>query len=191
MEDKELIKQVLNGNAEAFKLLVIRYQKLVVHITSKIIDRKEEVEDICQDVFIKVYQNLGKYRSESKLSTWIATIAYNTSINNIRKYQKVNELSIEESNATSVLSKSITNDYEKQDLYKYIREQIDLLPVNYRSVITLYHLNEFSYAEIEQITGMPEGTVKSYLYRAKALLKEKLKHIVDENSLEKLYKIGN
>lgn len=191
MEDKELIKQVLNGNAEAFKLLVIRYQKLVVHITSKIIDRKEEVEDICQDVFIKVYQNLGKYRSESKLSTWIATIAYNTSINNIRKYQKVNELSIEESNATSVLSKSITNDYEKQDLYKYIREQIDLLPVNYRSVITLYHLNEFSYAEIEQITGMPEGTVKSYLYRAKALLKEKLKHIVDENSLNKLYKIGN
>lgn len=58
-------------------------------------------------------------------------------------------------------------------MHRYIREQIDLFPVQYRTVLTLFHLEEFLYQEIEQITGMPEGTIKSYLFRAKALLKRK------------------
>lgn len=85
----------------------------------------------------------------------------------------------------------LSDDYEKADLYRYIHEQIELLPVQYRTVLTLYHLEEFSYQEIEQITGMPEGTVKNYLFRAKALLKEKLKFVVDENSLKTVKEINN
>ena len=84
-----------------------------------------------------------------------------------------------------------TDDYEKVDLYRYIREQIELLPVQYRTVLTLFHLEEFSYQEIEQITGMPEGTVKNYLFRAKALLKEKLKFVVDDSSLNLVKEISN
>lgn len=191
MDDKELIKHILNGNTAAFKHLVIRYQKLVVHITSKLINRNDDIEDICQEVFIKVYQNLGKYRSESKLSTWIATIAYNTSINHIRKFQKISEISIDATKDIYGKTPALNAVYEKEDLHKYIREQIELLPINYRTVITLFHLNEFSYAEIEEITAMPEGTIKSYLYRAKSILKEKLKQIIDENSLKHQIKIGN
>lgn len=81
--------------------------------------------------------------------------------------------------------------YETTDLKRYIREQIELLPIQYRTVVTLFHLEEFSYQEVEQITGMAEGTVKSYLFRAKALLREKLKHIVDENSLKLVKEISN
>lgn len=84
-----------------------------------------------------------------------------------------------------------TTDYEQIDLHRYIRDQIELLPVQYRSVITLFHLEEFSYQEIEQITGMPEGTVKSHLFRAKAILKERLKFVVDENSLKIVKEISN
>ncbi len=183
MNDSELISQILNGNMNAFTFLVNRYQKLVVHITGRLIQRHDELEDVCQEVFLKVYQNLGKYRNECKLSTWIATIAYNTSINYLRKFKKGDEVNPDDSAALRNLTEYRSDEFEKADLHRYIRDQIELLPVQYRTVLTLFHLEEFSYQEIEQITGMPEGTIKSYLFRAKALLKEKLKFVVDENSL--------
>jgi RNA polymerase sigma-70 factor (ECF subfamily) len=189
MNDAELISQVLNGNMNAFTFLVNRYQKLVVHITGRLIQRQDELEDVCQEVFLKVYQNLGKYRNECKLSTWIATIAYNTSINYLRKFKKGDMISSEEVSVVSYKVDSGTIDFERIDLHQYVRSQIELLPVHYRTVLTLYHLEEFSYQEIEQITGMPEGTVKSYLFRAKALLKEKLKFVVDQGSLKEVKEI--
>ncbi|MEI8115183.1 MAG: sigma-70 family RNA polymerase sigma factor [Bacteroidia bacterium] len=191
MDDTELINQILNGNMNAFTFLVSRYQKLVVHITGRLIQRHDELEDVCQEVFLKVYQNLGKYRNECKLSTWIATIAYNSSLNYLRKFKKGDEVNPDDSAALRNLSDYNSVDYEKTDLHRYIREQIENLPVQYRTVLTLYHLEEFSYQEIEQITGMPEGTVKSYLFRAKALLKEKLKFVVDNNSLKTVKEINN
>lgn len=191
MNDAELISQILKGNRNAFAFLVNRYQKLVVHITGRLIQRQDEMEDICQEVFLKVYQNLGKYRNESKLSTWIATIAYNTSINYLRKFKKGDEVNPEEAPALRNLTDLSPQDYEKTDLHRYIREQIEFLPVQYRTVLTLFHLEEFSYQEIEQITGMPEGTVKSYLFRAKAILKEKLKFVVDEDSLKTVKEISH
>ena len=184
MEDAELINQILKGNMNAFTFLVNRYRKLLVHITGRLIQRQDELEDVCQDVYLKVYQNLGKYRNECKLSTWIATIAYNTSINYLRKYKKMVEVNPDDTVALRNMSEYKSDDYERTDLHQFIHEQIELLPVQYRTVLTLYHLEEFSYQEIEQITGMPEETIKSYLFRAKALLKEKLKCVVDENSLK-------
>jgi RNA polymerase sigma factor (sigma-70 family) len=191
MNDSELINQILNGNMNAFTFLVSRYQKLVIHITGRLIQRQDELEDVCQDVFLKVYQNLGKYRNECKLSTWIATIAYNTSINYLRKFKKGDEVNQDDSSALKNLTDFGSGDYEQTDLHRYIREQIEKLPIHYRTVLTLFHLEEFSYQEIEQITGMPEGTVKSYLFRAKALLKEKLKFVVDDHSLQLVKEINN
>lgn len=191
MNDAELINQILNGNMNAFTFLVNRYQKLVVHITGRLIQRQDELEDVCQEVFLKVYQNLGKYRNECKLSTWIATIAYNTSINYLRKFKKGDMISSEEMLTMPVISDAKALDFERIDLHQYIRSQIELLPVQYRTVLTLFHLEEFSYQEIEQITGMPEGTVKSYLFRAKAILKEKLKFVVDESSLKMVKEINH
>lgn len=191
MDDSELISQILKGNRNAFTFLVTRYQKLVVHITGRLIQRHDELEDVCQEVFMKVYQNLGKYRNECKLSTWIATIAYNTSINYLRKYKKADEVNPDDSAAYQKLTDLKPGNYENTDLHRYIREQIENLPVQYRTVLTLFHLEEFSYQEIEQITGMPEGTIKSYLFRAKAILREKLKFIVDENSLKTVKEISH
>lgn len=191
MDDSELINQVLKGNRNAFTFLVNRYQKLVIHITGRLIQRQDELEDVCQEVFMKVYQNLGKYRNECKLSTWIATIAYNTSINYLRKFKKVEEVNPDDSAAYQKLTEYKPASYENTDLHRYIRDQIELLPIQYRTVLTLFHLEEFSYQEIEQITGMPEGTIKSYLFRAKAILREKLKFIVDEDSLKTVKEINH
>ncbi len=183
MNEPELIRQVQNGNSNAFRYLVSRYQKLVVHITGRVIQNQEDLEDICQEVFIKVFRNMGRFKGDSKLSTWIASIAYNTSLDYLKKYRK------KELDFTDRL-KQIDGDIsdnpqglERKDLHRYIREQIEFLPLHYRSVVTLYHLEEFNYKEIEEITGMPEGTVKSYLHRARQLLKEKLKFAVTEEIL--------
>jgi RNA polymerase sigma-70 factor (ECF subfamily) len=140
---------------------------------------------------LKVYQNLGKYRNECKLSTWIATIAHNTGINYLRKFKKLDNTDFDSEKTFLNIADTVLFDYEQSDLHHFIREQINLLPVQYRTVITLYHLEEFSYQEIEQITGMPEGTVKNYLFRAKALLKEKLKFVMDNNSLKQVKEISN
>ena len=191
MDDNELICRILSGNMNAYTFLVNRYRKLVVHITGRLIQRKEEIEDISQEVFLKVFQNLGKYRHDCKLSTWIATIAYNTGINHLRKFKKEDGINSDDPTILRKLTDFGSVNYEQVDLHRYIRDQIELLPVNFRTVITLYHLEEFSYLEIEQITGMPEGTVKSYLFRAKAILKEKLKFVVDENSLKTVKEISN
>jgi len=191
MDETELISQVLKGNMNAFTFLVNRYQKLVVHITGRLVQRHDDLEDVCQEVFLKVYKNLGKYRNECKLSTWIAAIAYNTSINYLRKFKKFDEVEPDDSAAFRNLTESSSADYEQTDLHRYVREQVERLPVQYRTVLTLYYLDEFSYLEIEQITGMPEGTVKNYLFRAKMLLKEKLRFIVDKNSLKSVKEISN
>lgn len=182
MNDAELVEQVLNGNNNAFRFLVSKHERLVVHIVGRVVQQHADAEDICQEVFIKVFRKLKRFRGESKLSTWIATIAYNTSISHIRTKKRWGENSLDDEEMNLNWEKG--NIYtpqilEKEEAKKYLLQLIELLPANYRTVLTLFHLEEFSYKEIEEITGMPEGTIKSYLSRARKLLKEKMEKVVE------------
>lgn len=179
MNDAELVQQVLNGNNHAFRFLVSKYQRLVMHVVGRIVQKNDEVEDVCQDVFIKVFKTLKRFRGDSKLSTWIATIAYNTAISHYRKQQRRGEVSYNEQPLLIMDKKDNDNKnlLEKSEAKKYLLKLIETLPVNYRTVLTLFHLEEFSYKEIEEITGMPEGTIKSYLSRARKLLKGKIEKV--------------
>jgi len=135
-------------------------------------------EDLCQDVFLKVYKNLSKFRFDSKLSTWIARIAYNGCINFLEK-KKVplyddlddSEQSVERFTDNEFRPDDIT---EGRDISSRLRGEIEKLPIKYRTIITLYHLDEMSYNEIADVMDLPEGTVKSYLFRARKLLKQRL-----------------
>nr|WP_294873180.1 sigma-70 family RNA polymerase sigma factor [uncultured Pedobacter sp.] len=185
LNEKELVAKILRGDARAFEALVKQYEKLVFHVTSRLIKNDEDATDICQEVFIKVYQGLNKFGFQSKLSTWIARIAYLTSINHLRKYKQ-------ELQKTSAADDVEIDNYHfseetperlmiKKDVAAYVQHLLQQLPLQYRSVLTLFHLEEFSYLEIQEITGMPEGTIKNYLFRAKKLLKEKLKiYLINE-----------
>ncbi|MEO5563155.1 MAG: RNA polymerase sigma factor [Chitinophagaceae bacterium] len=182
--EKEDIPRILNGDLKVFGSLVKQYQQLVFYVVDKLIKGKDDKEDVSQEVFIKVYKNLDSFKFKSKLSTWIASIAYRTAINYIRDHVKGREVQyekeVEDFYFTSVNPGKLS---EKKDIAAYIHSLIGEMPIQYKSVLTLYHLNEFSYEEIEQITGMPEGTVKSYLFRARKLLKDKLKpYFKDEYS---------
>lgn len=183
MNDAELVQQVLIGNENAFRFLVAKHERLVLHVVGRVIQQEEEVEDICQEVFLKVFRKLKRFRGDSKLSTWIARIAYNTSISHIRKINRRGEQSLDENPEFTAWEKDTAVNQkivEKEEAKKYLLDSIEKLPVNYRTVLTLFHLEEFSYREIEEITGMPEGTIKSYLSRARKLLKEKLDKVIDK-----------
>lgn len=178
LHEHQLVAKVLKGDARSFEMLVKQYEKLVLHVTGRLIKREEDVADVCQEVFIKVYHGLGKFGFQSKLSTWIASIAYLTSINHLRKHKTENNYRITgddiELDNYHFSEETPERLLIKKDVAAYIQHLILQLPLAYRTVLTLYHLEEFSYNEIQEITGMPEGTIKSYLSRARILLKDKL-----------------
>ncbi len=173
--EKEVVTRILNGDMRAFELLVKQYEKLVFYVIHRLVKEQHAAEDICQEVFIKVHKSLVRFNFQSKLSTWIARIAYLSAINCSRKYyrEKVSDYpeDLENCHFTTDTPEQLLT---KKDTAAYIEKLVLQLPEKYRTVLTLYHLNEFSGPEIEEITGMPEGTVKNYLFRARKLLKEKL-----------------
>jgi len=183
---KVLVEKILSGNTEEFKTIVQEYQRLVCHIVFRMIHKQEDREDICQDIFIQVYQNLGNFKFESKLSTWIARIAYNRCINYLEKKKTplFDDFSPVEKSIETKSNNRISPDTfaEHQDRSSRLQLEIDKLPVQFRTILTLYHLEEMKYHEIGEILELPEGTVKSYLFRARKLLKEKLtmKYEVEE-----------
>lgn len=180
MTDQELAREVMRGNQNACTFLVLKYQKLVFHIVRRSMNPSQPVEDICQDVFLKVLRNISGWRGDSKLSTWIATIAYNTAMSHVKREQ-IKKAVLKEGDAERTLrdqeSVAAAKGLESGEVRDLLLMSIDALPVNYRTVLTLFYLEEFSYREIEAITGMPEGTIKSYLFRAKFLLRGKLEKI--------------
>jgi RNA polymerase sigma-70 factor (ECF subfamily) len=138
------------------------------------VKRDEDREEICQDVFLKVYDKLAEFNFQSQLSTWIATIAYRHAINHLRKKKLlITDLPEHEGALSAFISDEKADDIAEQDIESYILKMIETLPAQYKAVLTLYHLEHKNYAEIGEITGMPEGTVKNYLFRARQLLKEK------------------
>lgn len=175
---KLLVEKILSGNIEEFETLVEEFQRLVSHIVFRMIPKHADREDICQDVFIQIYQNLGSFKFESKLSTWIARIAYNRCINYLEKKKTplFDDLTPEEESIDMQSEDSLTPDAftEHLDLSSRLQIEIDKLPVQYRTILTLYHLDEMKYHEICQIMELPEGTVKNYLFRARKLLKQRL-----------------
>jgi len=176
-EDRELVNKILNENKSAFSILVKKYEKMVWFMVSRMILDEDEVKDICQEIFIKVYLSLDKFNFESKLSTWIATISYRFSLNHLKKRKKV---SFSEINDEIIIDSLASYDTPLQHLERnekktYIHNIINGLPIQYRTIVTLYHLNDFSYKEIAEITGIPDGTVKNYLFRARKILKDILK----------------
>ena len=182
VEEKEMIAQIIKGDTQAFSILVDNYQNLIFHVIKKIIPQQMDVEDVCQEVFVKIYRSIKSFRHESKLSTWIAKIAYSTALNHMKK----NKRKLTEDYPEDIINLK-TDWYSPEELLskkntaEYLERLIDRLPEKYGLILTLYHLEEFSIAEINQTTGIPEGTVKNYLFRARKMLKDKVKnHLKDD-----------
>lgn len=185
-KSRELIRRIQTGDQAAFKEFIREYQRLVAHMVFRMIHNTSDREDLCQDIFIKVYRNLKTFRFQCKVSTWIAKIAYNTCLNHLQKKKPVlfedhspQTMSMDELDGRVQEPDSIA---AEKDVSHRIQTEIQRLPVTYRTVLTLYHLDEMSYSEISHIMDLPSGTVKSYLFRARQQLRERLlkKYKVEE-----------
>ncbi len=176
-EIRHIIDRIRDGEKEAFRILIERYQPLVIHIVFRLVSRDEDREDICQDVFIRVYENLGGFRYRSKMSTWIARIAYNRCINYLEKKKvplledKMPECTFDDIPAGDENPLSLL---EMNDLSFRIHAELEKLSIPFRTILTLYHLEDMSYEEIGHIMNLPEGTVKNHLFRARKQLKNLL-----------------
>lgn len=176
LSDKAIVTNILNGNIQDFAIVVKSTEKLVAQIVCKMATNENDQRDLVQDIYLKAYQNLPSFQFKSKLSTWIANIAYNTTINYLQK-KKIPIIGIEKTIEDKF---KVTENPEletiKTEAEQILNAEIAKLPPLYKTLITLYHLEELTNKEISEITNLPEGTIKSYLYRARKILKDNINH---------------
>lgn len=173
LTDYELIQKCLSGRQEYFEELVTRYKKLIFSVVYNMINDKEEVSDISQEVFIRIYKALDRYNPEYKFSTWAVRIATNLCLD-IHRKKKVSSTPIEEIGDLSNGVDTPETSYLQKERSERIRKAIQALPEKYRIPIILFHQNGLSYEEMMKVTGEPMTIIKNRLYRARLMLREAL-----------------
>lgn len=181
--DDDIVRRVLSGREDLFETLVRRYQGRVLGHVARMVGNRDDALDLTQEIFIKVFQALDRYNAQYKFSTWLFRIAGNAAIDHLRK-RRPRTIPLETSDPEGRPAMS-SLEYKSQNLDPYgelrnvqrgeaISRAIDALPPEFRELITLRHFAGLSYEEIAEVKQMPLGTVKNKLFRARAVLKERL-----------------
>ena len=185
--DRDLVDRVLSGETNVFGIIIKNTENLVAKIIFEMIVNDGDRKDIAQDVYLKAYQKLPGFKFQSKLSTWIGQICYNTCIDHLRKKklilaENIFETETDSSNDILDMMNTAQGNFDEpvdtlvigKNISEIVKKKIEKLPPIYKTLISLYHNEELSYDEIGTITGLPAGTVKSYLFRARRELKNEL-----------------
>ncbi|NLT58267.1 MAG: sigma-70 family RNA polymerase sigma factor [Clostridiales bacterium] len=178
--DSAVVQAVLEGDINAFEVLVLRYQKKVYNTVLRISRDPSSVEDLAQEVFIKLFRGLEHFRGESSFSTYLYRVTFNTAIDALRKRNTApGQVSLQqESEEGETFLMELPDggplpleQMEQKERAEALRAAIDRLPDHHRQVILLREINELSYQEISDLLALNEGTVKSRLNRARATLR--------------------
>lgn len=168
-DDLELIEKAIDGNMSAFSTIVQRYESMIAKITISMIGNKDDADDIGQEVFIRFYRSMGSFKGDSKLGTYLARVAINLSLNEIKKRSK-KWLTLTSNYDENELSSGENNDSD--DIKNIINISLAKLEPEFRSVVVLRHIQGFSTKETSDILKIPQGTVLSRLARGQKKLKE-------------------
>ncbi|MBM7582584.1 RNA polymerase sigma-70 factor (ECF subfamily) [Caldicoprobacter guelmensis] len=181
-----LVEKAKKGDMVAFEELVSLYAKKIYNYCYRMTNNKEDAEDLAQEVFIKVYKNLKSFKGNSKISTWIYRIAYNTCIDKYKKGSKVDTVSLnpgkdEDAVGIELVSGDPLPEEEviKKERYRKLQACIAALKPEYKTVIILRDIQNYSYEEIAEILQVPLGTVKSHISRARAALSDALREMLE------------
>jgi RNA polymerase sigma-70 factor, ECF subfamily len=186
-EDAIFIIRCLAGNTEAFSVIVKRHQDKMLNMAYRITSDYQEALDAVQEAFLTAYKNLEKFKGESLFSTWLASIVINQSRNRVRKTSRLKRHECSSIDAPVLNDRGLIaiepagrgptplDSVIKNDLDKKVQECISSLNEDQRVVLVLREIEEYAYDEIGGMLGLPDGTVRSRLFRARALLKECLK----------------
>jgi RNA polymerase sigma-70 factor (ECF subfamily) len=187
--DPELVNYARSGSEQAYRELLGRYQRPVFSLVYRMVRDREQAEDIAQETFIKVFNNIERYDSRYKFSSWIFKIASNLAIDTLRK-KELATVSIDGSRhaetADEIESTRITVESRDEnpeeallakELGAELEQAIGALRAEYRTAILLRHVEGRAYEEIAEVMGIPLGTVKTYIHRARGELREALAHL--------------
>ena len=184
-DDQILIKKALAGNESAYKLLLNKHKDAIFRLIVKIVHNQEEAQDLVQETFMKAFGSLSSYKCQYRFTTWLYKIAANNCIDFLRKRRLISvsldqPLETKDGEVTIEIADWTYNpeaDLASRQKSLSIDAAIETLPQKYREVIIFRHKQEKSYEEIAQILGIPVGTVKARIFRARELLKKKLKSL--------------
>jgi RNA polymerase sigma-70 factor (ECF subfamily) len=179
--DEQIVALVLSGQEHLFETLVRRYQTRILSHVARMVGSREDALDLSQEIFLKVFGALDRFNPEFRFSTWLFRIAGNAAIDHLRK-RKPRTVPLETTDTDGHVS---SPEYKSSDLDPFgqlrntergaaIARAIADLPAEFRELIALRHFTGLSYEEIAEVKNMPLGTVKNKLFRARAVLKERL-----------------
>lgn len=178
MEEKELIQLSQQGNDEAFEALVKKYQRKVFQLAFSITQDRTNADDIAQEVFLKAYIYLPKFKFKSSLGTWLYQITVNHVKDYFRKTKKIKLISLEDTQELASNKEDEMTNREKRQIEnerkKLVHKALQTLPGKYKIIISLRDIQGFSYGEIVDILNISPGTVDSRLHRARKMLRKKI-----------------
>jgi len=192
LTDQRVVELALKGRESAYRELLRRYQRPVLSLIHRMVRDREQAEDLAQDTFVKVLNALDRYRPEFKFSSWIFKIAHNTALDALRRRElptlsldgAPDAVSAEAQEATRpmvAVDEQSPDDYAAgRELGVHIEAAIARLRPEYRTAVTLYHIEGFAYEEIAETMELPLGTVKTFIHRARRELREQLEHLRTE-----------
>lgn len=173
-EDKVLVEAVLAKRPGAFEALVRDHEKLCWHIVNRMVRNSEDTRELCQETFLRVHRNLVQFRFESSLKSWIGRIAFSVAVRHLKRKRIALEETGGEIAVIADTNASPETALIETDQAALLHRAVEALAPLPRMLLTLYHLDELPISEIAAITGLSPGTIKSHLFRSRAMLRERL-----------------
>lgn len=180
-DDIYFVRQIKNGNTDAFVHIVRRYQKMVFTIVCKIVINRAEAEDITQEVFIKIFQSIDKFREQSEFSTWLYRIAYNTTISQLRK--RKHEFYAIEDKFDNIPDQDINASIDTlttQQQLQYLDIVLEKLSPDDAMLISMFYLHGHTIQNISEITGLSVANVKVKLYRIRKFMNFEINKLIQQ-----------
>lgn len=178
LTDLEIVQLAQADNAAAFDELMRRYKRPVLNFVYRLLGDAAEAEDVAQEVFVRVYQNLTSYKPQAKFSTWLFALAHNAAIDHLRWRKRHPAESLDTAPPTAA-PVSVTDEASASEIGEHIAAAVAQLPEDQRTALILSEYHSQSYAEIAAVMHCSEKSVESRLYRAKQTLRQQLKFLID------------
>jgi RNA polymerase sigma-70 factor (ECF subfamily) len=172
--DQLIVSQIVAGQKDLFRLLIRKHERAVHGMGLSFFRNPEDASDFTQEVLLKAYRNLSNFEGRSRFSTWLYKIAYNTAINEVNRRKEYHSLAEEDADKLASSSDTPERDAIRNAAKDAVQTALKDLPERFRVCVDLFFFYDRSYQEIEAITGFPVNTIKSHVFRAKKILREKL-----------------
>ncbi len=189
VSDEELVAQARNGDRPAFASLVNRHKVSVYNLALRIVGNREDAEEAAQDVFLRAFKSLDRFRGDARFVTWLYRIAVNVSLSSVRRSRRgLSTYSLSEDDEDGLpmqipdTSANPADLFEQSEFRERVRKLVAELPPIYSAVISMYHMQSLSYDEIAEALELPIGTVKARLFRARAALRNLIYRTADPES---------